>query len=136
MKVGDRVIRKNYKGGIGAIERIRQGYAYIRWINALRPFTEGYSDNHSTVKLDYLLEANEDNLARQAKAKLKRKIKWAKKRYDECKDWYYCPHCHTRFMAGGYTCYQCGEVNPDQVEKWIDCSTGKRVVKILNEEAI
>ena len=58
MEIGTQVIRKNYKGGIGTIERLsafRSGKtkAYVRWHNALNLFHSGITDNHSTVSLRY-----------------------------------------------------------------------------------
>lgn len=136
IKVGDRVIRKNYGGGTGIVERIstfRHGKkkAYVRWINALNLFHSGLTDSHSTVVLSSLLIENEVNLAKQQKSKTCRQLKWAKERWEMNKDWVYCSQCKARITAATLTCYRCGPIT--EVDRWTDSSSAKEIKLIIEK---
>lgn len=129
---GTRVIRKNYKGVVGVVVAINSTRARVRWEGSLRPFRGGTSDNHTTGAIAQLLEATEGNLEKRNASNLRRKVKWAKERYRECKNWQYCPKCKTRFDSDGrYDCYRCGHQDWGTSFSWKDCNTGKEVIKIL-----
>jgi hypothetical protein len=116
MKKGDKVIRKNLRGQIGTVEAVLTPKARV---------------NHSTLKISSLLPATETNLEKMKRAKEKRHLVWARRRYEECKNWFYCPHCHTRF-TNGYDCYRCGPVDPEKAESWlITTRDGQEISKLL-----
>jgi hypothetical protein len=132
MKKGDKVIRKNLRGQIGTIKAVLTPKARVRWSGALRPFAGGHGDNHSTLKISSLLPATETNLEKMKLAKEKRHLVWARRRYEECKNWFYCPQCHTRFI-NGYDCYRCGPIDPEQVESWLTHTKDGREISELLE---
>ncbi len=137
MEIGTQVIRKNYKGDIGTIERLsasRSGKtkAYVRWHDILNLFHSGITDNHSTVSVSALVCATNENLERQRKSKARRQLKWAKERWETCKDWVYCSRCHTRVVAAALVCYRCGPITV--VDRWVDTKSAKEI-KVIIEAA-
>lgn len=134
LAIGTQVIRKNYKGGIGTVERLstsRSGKAkvYVRWTDALNLFHSGITDNHSTVNVSALVCATNENLERQRKSKARRQLKWAKERWETCKDWMYCSRCHTRVVAITLACYHCGPIT--EVDRWVDTKSAKEIKAII-----
>lgn len=134
MEIGTQVIRKNYKGNIGTIERLfasRNGRAkaYVRWHDALNLFYSGVTDNHSSISMSALVCATDENLERQKKSKARRQLKWAKERWETCKDWVYCSQCHTRVVADDLACYRCGPIA--EVDKWIDGKSAREIQTII-----
>lgn len=134
IQIGTEVIRKNYKGKTGIVERVlpaRNGNkkAYIRWKNALDLFRRGLTDSHSTISMSALLVASEENLAKQRRSKARRQLKWAIERWETCKDWTYCSKCKTRIVTDDSTCYQCGLVT--EVDRWVDGTTAKQIKLIV-----
>lgn len=60
-KPGDEVIRKSGRRVIGTVIAVNTTKCRVRWHNALRPFSGGYSDNHTTVSASTLIPASEEN---------------------------------------------------------------------------
>jgi hypothetical protein len=136
MEIGTQVIRKNYRGGLGVIEQIftrgnSKQKAYVRWLDALRPFSGGSSDNHSTVNVSALLIANKENLAKQQKSKSRRRLKWAKARWENNKDWIYCSKCKTRIVSNDLNCYRCGPIT--EIDRWIEGESAKEILAIIEK---
>lgn len=134
LEIGTQVIRKNYRGDIGTIERLfatrsNKTKAYVRWHNALNLFHSGITDNHSTISVSALVGATTENLDRQRKSKARRQLKWAKERWETCKDWVYCSRCHTRVVADNLVCYRCGPIT--EVDRWVDTKSAKEIKLII-----
>lgn len=137
MKVGDTVIRKNFKGGTGVIKSFSISWrgkqqARVEWTNALRTFKGGYSDNRTTLNSSALLIATSENLDKQQASKRRRRLKWAMQRWDDCKDWIYCSECNTRLINGVMTCYRCGPVT--NIDRWIEGVSAKGIKSIIEGE--
>lgn len=104
--VGDQVIRKSGRRVIGTIKSVSASseHVCVTWHNALRPFSGGYSDNHSWILASSLVPATTENVA-----KMQQQIagKNAKLRATQA-TYRYCPGCHTRYFEGDAVCARCG----------------------------
>lgn len=109
-QIGDEVIRKSGRRVVGTVVAVgltqwskgkdRQ-LVRVRWHNALRPFSGGYSDNHTNVLTSSLVPATEEN-----KQKMRDQIQARRAAYEAIVATYrYCSKCHTRLMTNGLCCY-------------------------------
>lgn len=113
MQKGDRVIRKNHKGGEGIIEAVIGKKARVRWLDALKPFRGGYADNHSLLLLSALLPVTEDNLAKHKAVQGQKQAKYRAAVEAECGHWRFCRVTHARVDDNGF-CPKCQATHPQE----------------------
>lgn len=102
--IGDQVIRKGGRRVIGTVIAVSKTHVRVQWHNALRPWSGGYSDNHSWILASSVLPATEENVA-----KMKQQIADHNAKLRATSETYrYCPKCSRRYFEPETVCAYCG----------------------------